>query len=583
MFTSFRKLFSKVTKSHDVAEADADADAEEESHNGSWQTTSSSPRLKAPQVCAGITLWPHQEAMLARLKHIEDHPLKAKCTQMFQMRNGNFSDIVRTKNYVQDVSLGVMNDPPGSGKTYAVLALIALDKKPSTNVIVAPKNLITQWRLSLAAMFASCGGSDEDKDKDKDKDEDKDKEAVISWTVANYDFISKLYILDNRFKDGKKTRVILVEDSLIDAFALACDEVLDRVIFDEIDNLKGAMTQPINAQKLWLVSASFKPDSEGCLSNYPYELVRGGDIHKVVCFTDPAFIAESVKLDDPLTESIRCDDRDIALCRGLVQPDIITSLHAGNIRPFLKNIDYTHVHASTQTQTQTQTLTVYDAVIWWLTDLERQITKYTLDLNEAQKALQYVDDGDLIALKRLEETITLLNNQITRTSHKRLTLKTRLESYVPVEEGKTKAHIFSETIVPRILSSSQDSRWLIFNDDLGGLLHASNVLERSGVPCAMLDGGTGDKVAATIESFKSGKVSVLLINSMAEGCGLNLEFVSHVLFMHATNPKLVGQVIGRAQRFGRKGALNVIGLFNDMELAEISGGTATQDPMPKNI
>lgn len=556
MFNSFRKLFSKAMPSKVM----------DETYDNGWQTTASSPRLQAPEVCTGITLWPHQEAMLARLKYIEDHPIKAKCTQLYEMRNGKFNDIVRSKTYTHDVSLGVMNDPPGSGKTYAVLSLIALDKKPSTNVIVAPKNLITQWRMSLVNMF----GTNTD-------DNNEEGGQRISWTVANYDYISKLYILENRFKDGKSTHVILVEDSLIDAFALACDEVVDRVIFDEIDNLKGTMTQPINSQKLWLVSASFKPESENCMDQYPYEITKGADIHKVICYTNPAFIAESVKLDDPVSESIRCDDRDIALCCDLVHTDIITSLHAGNIRPLLKKIDYIATQAH-------QTVTVYDAVVWWRSDLKNKITQYTHDLDDLKKFACMIDEGDLVAKKRSEENIAMFMNQLKNAEIKHHILAKRLDEYVPVDQCKTKAHIFAETIMPRIISSSQDdsSRWLIFNDDLGGLLNASSTLEKNGVPCSMLDGGTGDKVAETIESFKAGKEHVLLINSMAEGCGLNLEFVSHVLFMHATNPKLVGQVIGRAQRYGRKGPLSVIGLFNDMEIAEINEGACTNEEK-KNV
>jgi hypothetical protein len=52
---------------------------------------------------------------------------------------------------------------------------------------------------------------------------------------------------------------------------------------------------------------------------------------------------------------------------------------------------------------------------------------------------------------------------------------------------------------------------------------------------------------------------------MIEGAGMNLENTTHLVFMHKTEEKFIQQVIGRAQRFGRKTPLNIIMLFNKNE------------------
>ena len=54
-----------------------------------------------------------------------------------------------------------------------------------------------------------------------------------------------------------------------------------------------------------------------------------------------------------------------------------------------------------------------------------------------------------------------------------------------------------------------------------------------------------------------------------QGCGLNLENTTHLLFTHATNPLLVEQIVGRAQRFGRKCRLHIVGIFNKNELETV--------------
>lgn len=529
MFTSFRKLFSKVQ--------------EQVSEKAPWRTTDIAPRITPPK-CCNITLWPHQEAMLARLRYIERHPVKARCTIMYNQRYhpGGYVSVTK-KNVLPEVALGIMNDPPGSGKTYALLALIALDEKPSVNVIVVPKNLIVQWRMSLANMF--------------------ERDGPVTWTLVTYDAITKLYLGPGKSQlSGKKTRVLIIEDTLIDAFALACDEVVDRVVYDEIDNLKGKMTQPINAHKLWLLSASFKPDAKDCLDAFPYSLCEDGhDIHNAVCFTDPDFITQSVRLPDPVTEIINCDDRDIRLFVGLVNYKVITSLHAGNMRPLLKYIDCLDSNRS-----------LYETAIWWADMLRETIVKDKKELALTKQCLSEIDENDPIEKERYDEKIALLVKRICDNDSKDETLTASLDAYIPVDVKKTKAYIFENEIIPRIMEDNV-GRWLIFNDDIGGLIAAFTALESKGVSCEMLDGGTSSTVAETIDSFKNGELQVILINSMTEGCGLNLECATHVLFMHATNPELVGQLIGRAQRFGRKSVLTVIGLFNEMELAEtVNGG-----------
>jgi ERCC4-related helicase len=85
------------------------------------------------------------------------------------------------------------------------------------------------------------------------------------------------------------------------------------------------------------------------------------------------------------------------------------------------------------------------------------------------------------------------------------------------------------------------------------------------IKAVMLDGGNQKLIEKTLKDYKEGDVQVLLLNSMIEGAGMNLENTTHLLFMHKTEEKFIGQVMGRAQRYGRKEPLNVIMLFNKHE------------------
>jgi hypothetical protein len=79
--------------------------------------TSKSPR-KEPSPDCKVVLWDHQKAMLARCLHIESSPSYATTTVK------NAARYQKRENIPKQMSLpiGVMNDPPGCGKTFAILA-----------------------------------------------------------------------------------------------------------------------------------------------------------------------------------------------------------------------------------------------------------------------------------------------------------------------------------------------------------------------------------------------------------------------------------------------------------------------------
>lgn len=72
-----------------------------------------------------IELWPHQKAMLNRCVDIEESEAK----------------------------YGIMNDMPGAGKTFVILALIFKDleykRENGKTIIVVPFNIFTQWQEAI--------------------------------------------------------------------------------------------------------------------------------------------------------------------------------------------------------------------------------------------------------------------------------------------------------------------------------------------------------------------------------------------------------------------------------------------------
>ena len=69
--------------------------------------------------------------------------------------------------------------------------------------------------------------------------------------------------------------------------------------------------------------------------------------------------------------------------------------------------------------------------------------------------------------------------------------------------------------------------------------------------------GTKEKRDNTIDLYKSGNVNVLLLNTIHSGAGLNLQETTDIIMYHRLHDYQKTQVIGRANRIGRKVNLNV--------------------------
>ena len=60
-----------------------------------------------------------------------------------------------------------------------------------------------------------------------------------------------------------------------------------------------------------------------------------------------------------------------------------------------------------------------------------------------------------------------------------------------------------------------------------------------------------------INGYKNKEFNILMADSSMFSCGMNLENTDGILVLHKMNALKEKQIIGRAHRYGRVGALNV--------------------------
>ena len=93
----------------------------------------------------------------------------------------------------------------------------------------------------------------------------------------------------------------------------------------------------------------------------------------------------------------------------------------------------------------------------------------------------------------------------------------------------------------------------------------ANYLEENNYRYSNLKGSTS-RINNIVEKYKGDELDILLLNSRYFGSGLNLENTTDLFMYHKMNESIENQVIGRAQRPGRKDPLNIYRLLYHNEL-----------------
>ena len=122
-----------------------------------------------------------------------------------------------------------------------------------------------------------------------------------------------------------------------------------------------------------------------------------------------------------------------------------------------------------------------------------------------------------------------------------------------------------EVIIDHVLGSQTPGKILIFSCFDNIFEQSKDFLERANRRFALLK-GSHDVIASIVNQYKNGSLNILLVNPRNYGSGLNLENTTDIIMMHKFDNEIEHQVIGRAQRYGRKDPLKVWYLLHDNEM-----------------
>ena len=506
-----------------------------------------------------IKLKLHQEVLLYRVLELDD---KASKTQM---------------------PFGIMSDKPGSGKTFVILAMIYYSIKffnsKGANIIVIPHNIYTQW---ISAIDNFLG------------------KTLKYICLIEYNEINQLYTNSSILYNYD---IIITTPVMYDIFAGTINSLglyVRRIFFDEADTMKNILTNSINSQMTWFISASissvFDPISMKAKIG-KYELYLPNLLTNE-CWCESEFIDSNIKLPKPNYEKFVCKDFyiDFIIVNILDLENLkyINGLDYSNIRQecggnliktnqeivkllylysnkmisdsdaILKDLEKNRVEAP-----DTKAKTIRKKQIY--TQRQEKIKFLARKYNLCIECFDYIEQ--LLCKKSLCNDIICDNcwnlkyeknkSQICLTCNKIHTketwedVKIHHDNNIKKFISKSKSKYNKFFVLDNILEVC-GKKVIVYSEFRGLNNYLKNYSIDMSIKFEELNGGNIKEIDKILISFKDNDdVKILLIDNAYFGVGLNIEYTTDIIFFHNVDEKIKTQLIGRAQRFGRKSKLNI--------------------------
>ena len=513
-----------------------------------------------------IKLKSHQEALLYRILELDDKASKTP------------------------IPFGIMSDKPGSGKTFVILAMIYYSIKffnsKGANIIVVPHNIYTQW---IGAIDIFLGKS------------------LKYVCLIEYNEINQLYTNSSILYNND---IIITTPLIYDIFAGTINSLglhVRRIFFDEADSMKNILTNSINSQMTWFVSASISSvfDSVSQKARIgKYELYLPNLLTNE-CWCESEFIDSNIKLPTPIIEKFICKDFYI----DFIISNIVDSEHL----KYINGLDYSNIRQECggnlikTTQEIVKYLYIYS---------NKMITDANAVLKDLEKSRVEAPDTRAKTLRK-KQIYTQRQEKIKFLSHKynlciecfeyinQLVCKKspcndivcencwnlgwikneqdndKKKNKLPLCLTCNKTHTedtwedektHHNNNVQNFISKSEYNKFVILDNilDVCGkkiIIYSefrglNNYLKNYSIDMSIkfeeLNGGNIKEIDRILISFRDDPdVKILLIDNAYFGVGLNIEYTTDMIFFHNVDEKIKTQLIGRAQRFGRKSKLNI--------------------------
>lgn len=500
---------------------------------------------------------------LHQLKSVED---------MYELEKDKEVDL--KNNMYVSTKLGVLGDLPGYGKTLSMLGLISISKNdPIDNEYIIEKTryhdyvsfkkveIIQQLNCSLILSNLSL---------------------VSQWiselnrTDLKYIAIYKPSDIENI--DFLNYDVVVVSSNIFNLFVQTYKrKSWKRFVIDEPASLKLSMEE-VYAKFYWLITGTPNELYIKRLNGFLKDLLPEDiDIFNCILIkNEDDVVKKSYVMPHTRNIHYKYKDNISSFFEGLVSDNIIEMIQSNNIYGVLDYFD------------SKDNVSIYDAFknkkIKRLEELSIDKTKNFEKIQVVENHLKMIEDRltkfiicnncsscpsaltepcvisccqRIFCGKCIESACTFCKSKEYNISQLVIRNNQNNESFEYIDDYKDDTKMKTKMeIIMDIINDSINKKILIFSNYNETFTIIKKFLDDKNLSYLELK-GTKEKRDNTIDSYKSGNVNILLLNTIHSGAGLELQKTTDIILCHKLHEYQKIQVMGRANRIGRKIELNV--------------------------
>jgi len=507
----------------------------------------------------------------------------------------------RTKKIIDDnieieTNIGIFADPTGYGKTLSVCGLLSRNKMKWDTSKSINKSLITENKGD--SMFVNIK---------KKYSYAKIKttlllvnQSIIKQWESELKLLNVKYVVLDKRKlvddvDVTKHDLVITIPTMYNRLVAKYHNIYwKRFIFDEPVNINVPRMSTIRAGYYWLITATptqlrnISYSSQHMIRNVFNYYLEPSTTKYLIVKNDLDYVKRSYTFPETIRVEHECYQPLYNMCRNHTDTETADMISAGNILGAIRRLggnetsnifdlikqrlknkieDLNHSLSVATRQNNRNNIERYTGRI---KTVEKQITeirdKYTERLDgECSICLSKLDKPVLITCCQnimcgsciLQWTKSHNSCPLCRSATRPdslIYIKNRNES--PSTKHKVRRKLTKPETILEIINNNKDGKFMIFSNYSETFKNIYNVLQTNRISFKELKGQTSTRTRI-LSKFKEGSIKVLFLNSQSNGAGINLQEATDIILYHHLSEDLETQVIGRANRIGRKDKLYI--------------------------
>lgn len=372
-----------------------------------------------------------------------------------------------------------------------------------------------------------------------------------------------------------------------------------RFIYDEPGHIKVPSMKDVVAGFTWLISSTPEHiiyNHKNCKKSFMKKIIGElwcdfeNHFKYVIIKNSKDFIEKSYQLPGVIYEKYYCKNNVLTTLKGSIDKNLYNMIEADNIQDVMNQLGCktTDNIIKVITQQKTQQIMNLDMDIEYFIkkNNKKKVEKYKekkqniiKQLGNIKLKLQQNKSICNICMDTIHKPIleTNCNNffcgkcillwleqkdscplcRSTINKENLIMYESNLETSTLIQESQTKTKL--ETIVSIILSREKGS-FIIFSQYKNTLENINKVLDRNNISYTTIK-GTYKQRQKQIDDYNNGIVSTMLLNSSTDGAGINLQKTTDIILYNQLSEDTKIQIIGRANRIGRKQQLYIHQLY----------------------